>query len=65
MLKLNKGQCMNKWTLEVCEDPDDVDSLVLQFPDDLLAATGWRPGDTIIWQEQDNGDWILKKVENE
>lgn len=35
--------------LEVLEDPDDPESLVLQFPDQLLEKLGWKPGDVLKW----------------
>lgn len=56
-----KGQSMNKWTLTVESDSEDEDSLVLNFPDELLVAVGWRPGDVIEWIEQDDKSWLLRK----
>lgn len=60
-LKPNKGLYMNKWVLTVESDSEDEDSLVLNFPDDLLASVGWQPGDVIEWLEQEDGSWLLRK----
>ena len=57
----NKELYMNKWTLEVKSDPDDPESVILTFPDDLLASVGWVPGDKIIWKENEDGSWTLTK----
>jgi len=50
----------NKWVLEVQEDPETGDC-VLQFPPELLETAGWKEGDTLIWEEMDNGAWSLTK----
>lgn len=50
----------NKWVLEVQEDPETGDC-ILQFPPELLATAGWQEGDTLIWEEMDNGAWSLSK----
>ena len=50
------------WTLEVKEDPETGDA-VLQFPEDLLKATGWQEGDVLDWTDLGNGSWQLRKKE--
>ena len=51
---------VNKWVLPVEEDGDDC---VITFPDDLLEAANLKEGDQIEWIPQDNGSYLLKKVE--
>ena len=51
----------NSWTAEILEDPDDPESLILQFPDEMLAQLGWKPGDTLIWDLQENGSITISK----
>ena len=51
---------MTTWTLTVEEDPA-TGECILQFPDDLLAQTGWKEGDTLEWQDNGNGSWALSK----
>ncbi len=52
---------MKKWTLPVTEDPETGDML-LEFPDDVLEAVGWKIGDTIEWDLQMDGTCILKRM---
>lgn len=48
----------NRWTVEVKQNGDDY---YLEFPDELLAQTGWKIGDTLIWKDRKDGSWTLKK----
>lgn len=51
----------------VYEAPIQVDSdgdLILVFPDELLAAMDWNEGDTLVWTQNDDGTWTLKRNEN-
>jgi hypothetical protein len=50
----------NKWVLEVQEDPETGDC-ILEFPPELLETAGWKEGDTLVWEEMDNGAWSLSK----
>jgi hypothetical protein len=50
----------NKWILEVQEDPETGDC-ILEFPPELLETAGWKEGDTLVWEEMDNGAWSLSK----
>ena len=34
---------------------EDSDGLFLEFPDDLLEAMDWKPGDVITWTELPSG----------
>jgi hypothetical protein len=49
------------WTVTVIEDGDDV---ILPFPDELLASTGWQEGDTLAWIDNEDGSWTLRKVDD-
>ena len=49
------------WTVTVIEDGDDV---ILPFPDELLASTGWQEGDTLTWIDNNDGSWTLRKVDD-
>lgn len=51
----------------VYEAPIQVDSdgdLILVFPDELLAAMDWNAGDTLVWTQNEDGTWTLKRNEN-
>jgi hypothetical protein len=53
---------MNKsYTLLVEEDPEDPESLLLNFPDEILESVGWKIGDVLVWNIEDDGTIILKK----
>lgn len=46
------------WTAYVQQDGDD---LILPLPDELLAEMGWKEGDVLVWDIQDNGSVVLRK----
>jgi bifunctional DNA-binding transcriptional regulator/antitoxin component of YhaV-PrlF toxin-antitoxin module len=46
-----------RWTLPVDEDG------VLILPDELWAGLGWKEGDSLEWVDQENGSFLLVKVE--
>jgi hypothetical protein len=54
-------QTPKRWTVTVEADPDDAETLILPFPDDLLAEAGWKEGDTLIWTVKDDLVSITKK----
>ena len=54
-----------KYTVKVEEDPDTGD-LVLPLPTELLNQMGWDFGDTLIWDDNQDGTFSLsKKVDKE
>lgn len=50
-----------KWSLPVEEQEDG--EYYITLPDDLLEAANLKEGDQIEWIPQDNGSYLLKKVE--
>jgi hypothetical protein len=42
-------------------EADENGELMLEFPDELMEALDWQPGDTITWKENKNGSWTLRK----
>jgi|TARA_B110000977_G_C10932655_1_gene437733 hypothetical protein len=53
-----------QWTVKVEEDPE-TGEVILPFPPDLLSQMGWDFGDTLIWDDNLNGTFsIKKKVDN-
>jgi len=51
---------MSKWTITVEEDPETKE-LMLPFSDEMLAEVGWQTGDTLVWIDNKNGSWTLRK----
>ena len=50
-----------RYKLEVTADSNG--ELILEFPDELMDNVGWQGGDTLLWQQQENGDWLVSKNE--
>ena len=48
------------WTVTLEEDPE-TGELILPFPEDCLAETGWQEGDVLEWTDLGNGSWSLAK----
>ena len=46
------------WTVELQEDGED---LILQFTDEMLAITGWKVGDMLLWEQKAGNAWTLRK----
>lgn len=54
----------NKFFATLEQDPNDPDSLLLPFPQDLLDQMGWQPGDVLLWHDNNDGTFSLTKKEN-
>ena len=50
------------WVVTVEEDPETKE-LVIPFTPDMLAQVGWDFGDTILWEDNQNGSFTLSKQE--
>lgn len=50
-----------KWTVTV--EQDENGELVLPFNQEMMNAVGWNIGDTVKWQQSNNGEWTLTKIE--
>jgi hypothetical protein len=53
----------NHWTITLEEDPVTGD-LILPFPPDMLAQVGWDFGDTLIWDQNEDGTIVLHKQDD-
>ena len=51
---------MKHWTITLQEDPKTKE-LILPFTEEILEAVGWKPGDVIVWKNNNNGSWSLRK----
>jgi hypothetical protein len=54
-----------KWRLPVEEVKDsdtDETEYFITFPDDLLESTNLKPGDEVEWVDQNDGNFLLRKV---
>jgi antitoxin component of MazEF toxin-antitoxin module len=50
-----------QWTATVVANPEDSESLLIQFPDNMMEELGWKPDDYIVWDIEDNGTITIKK----
>ena len=48
------------WIVTLEEDPETGD-LVMPIPEEALAANGWRIGDTLTWNIDDEGTVTLAR----
>jgi hypothetical protein len=48
------------WILQVQED-GKTKELYIELPPEALAQVGWDIGDTLLWEELDNGQLGLRK----
>jgi hypothetical protein len=53
-----KQMANNRWIVELQEDGDD---LILPLSEEILAATGWQIGDTLLWEPKAGNAWTLRK----
>ena len=51
-------------TLVVQEDPETGEAFI-ELPQRLLAKLGWKEGDDLQWVQDNNGNWTIKKVEED
>lgn len=51
------------YTLTVEADSDG--ELMLQFPDELMDALNWQPGETLVWEDNQDGTWTITKEKND
>lgn len=54
---------MTHWTVKLETDPETGD-LIMPLTPDMLSQMGWDIGDTLLWEEMDNGSWSLRKKDD-
>ena len=45
----------------IVEDPDCPGELLLDLGTELCEYLGWKPGDELVWIDNKNGTWTIKK----
>lgn len=55
----------NSWVLPVLDNPDYPGEYMLQFNDEILEGTGWKEGDVLVWVDNKDGSWTIKKKETQ
>jgi hypothetical protein len=52
------NQPLKRWVVELIEDGED---LVLPLNEEILASTGWKTGDELLWEQKAGNAWTLRK----
>jgi len=45
------------------EDPNDPEQLILDLGQELCDELGWNVGDTLVWTDNQDGSWQIKKAD--
>ena len=48
----------------IVEDPEQPGELLLDLGNELCEELGWKPGDVIEWQDNQDGTWTLRKTKD-
>ena len=55
----------NKKTYNALVQSDEqTDDLFIELPQELLESLGWKENDNIIWNDQGDGKFMLKRIES-
>jgi len=49
------------WTVTLEQDGEDY---ILPIPQDLLDLQGWKEGDYLVWEDNNDGTWTLRKIDD-
>jgi hypothetical protein len=60
-LGISTQKPMTTKIVNVVEDPDTGD-LMLDLGIELCAELGWQEGDTLDWQDNKDGSWLISKI---
>jgi bifunctional DNA-binding transcriptional regulator/antitoxin component of YhaV-PrlF toxin-antitoxin module len=56
---------MKTYSTIVEQDPEDSESYIIQFPDEVLDEAGWKVGDTLVWHvDKENQIVTITKKQN-
>jgi hypothetical protein len=55
---------MKQYLIDLEEDPETGD-IILPLPPEVLAETGWKEGDDLIWTDNGDGSFTMAKKEKQ
>jgi hypothetical protein len=61
-IKMSDGSCLGRHDCWVTWEEQEA---ILNFSDELLQELGWEVDDTLEWEEQEDGSFILSKTNHE
>lgn len=50
------------WTVKLETDPE-TGELLMPLPVDLMEQMAWKIDDVLVWQDNKDGSWTIKKKE--
>ena len=51
---------------DIFEDiPDDPDNVLMKIPEEIIEEMGWKEGDTLVIEQQEDGSIVLSKKVDE
>jgi hypothetical protein len=53
-----KEMANSRWIVELQQDGED---LILPLNEEILASTGWKTGDELVWETLSENVWTLRK----
>ena len=60
--KYNNLSNVDKSSTFIVPVEQDGDDYIITFPDEILQKTGWKIGDTLNFENKDNGTIVVTKV---
>jgi hypothetical protein len=58
MIEPSNNSLQKSWIVDVKEDEE---GHFIQFTDEMLEKTGWKIGDTLLWEPKAGNAWTLRK----
>ena len=58
MTEPSNNSLQQSWIIDVQEDSE---GYFIQFTDEMLAITGWKIGETLLWEPAAGNAWTLRK----
>jgi len=52
---------MTRRILTVVKNPEHPDEMLLDLGNELCAQLKWKPGDELVWIDNKDGSWTVKK----
>ena len=58
MIEPSNNSLQKSWIVDVQEDAE---GYFIQFTEEMLDKTGWKIGDTLLWEPKAGNAWTLRK----
>jgi hypothetical protein len=56
--QVSQDRANNRWVVTLEQDGED---LILPLTDEMLAGTGWKIGDELLWELSPGRAWTIRK----